>query len=143
MNLSQRSAWVFVCVAAGCASRGGYAEPGPTSASANPPAAPGVMSGEPMQPSPGSGRHSDLPPRTGITGNSIEAEPGSDPGGECHGDSDCASTSCCAVTACVPRARAADCAAVRCADPCADGGPRCVAPSCVCLGGRCAVDRPH
>jgi hypothetical protein len=131
---------LLLSFAGGCASRGGYAEPGPTSASANPPAPASVQSGQPLQPSPGDGRPSAVPPTVGPAGNNIPAhEP--TPQGECSTDVDCVPAACCHPTACSARSRGLLCADVACTQSCAPNTLDCGQAACVCLGGRCGVQR--
>ncbi len=128
--------------AAACASRGGYAEPGPASASANPPSPHSVQSGQPLQPSPGNGRTSAIPPMVGLTGNNIPASPSNDDTrGECRTDADCAPAACCHPTACTSHTNMPRCANIMCTQQCVPGTLDCGQASCVCLGGRCGVQR--
>ncbi len=128
--------------ALGCASRGGYAEPGPASASANPPSPPSVQSGQPLQPSPGNGEPSAIPPTVGPAGNNIPAAPSNDDTrAECRTDADCAPSSCCHPTACVAVASMPRCAGIMCTGQCVPATLDCGQANCVCLGGRCGVQR--
>ncbi len=74
MKTTASALFVFALSAA-CSSRGGYAEPGPASASANPPSPASVQSGQPLQPSPGTGQQSEIPPMVGPTGNNLPPAP--------------------------------------------------------------------
>lgn len=129
--------------AAACASRGGYAEPGPASASANPPSPPSVQSGQPLQPSPADGRPSAIPPAVGPGGNNIPADPSGpdDTRAACRTDDDCAPASCCHPTACTALTSMPRCANVLCTDQCVPGTLDCGQARCVCVGGRCGVQR--
>jgi hypothetical protein len=127
-------------LSAACASRGGYAEPGPTSASANPPAPASVQTGQPLQPSPADGRPSAVPPMVGPGGNNIPSHDPS-PDGECATNADCVPAACCHATACAPRASAPRCDGQVCTQNCAPGTLDCGQAACVCLGGRCGVQR--
>ena len=136
-------AFVAVTALLGCAARGGYAEPGPASPSANPPSPASLQSGHALQPSPGDGRAAPVPPAVGPGGNAIPAE---DPGSatharECVSDADCVPSECCHPTACTARARRPNCAAVSCTMMCAPDSLDCNQGSCVCVGGRCGVQR--
>lgn len=132
--------WLVTAVA--CGTRGGYAEPGPASASANPPSPPSVQSGQPLQPSPADGRPSAIPPTVGPGGNNLPAEPaGDDTRAVCRTDADCVPAACCHPRACVPRAQAPRCGDEMCTMQCVSGTLDCGAASCVCLGGRCGVQR--
>lgn len=136
-------ALLWIGIAAACASRGGYAEPGPASASANPPSPPSVQSGQPLQPSPGDGRGSAIPPAVGPGGNNLPPYPEAhgDPGPSCRADGDCAPAACCHPDACVVRASAPRCDDAVCTQHCAPGTLDCGQARCVCLGGRCGVQR--
>ncbi|MEZ4410519.1 MAG: hypothetical protein R3A52_29165 [Polyangiales bacterium] len=127
----------------GCASRGGYAEPGPASPSANPPSPASLQSGQPLQPSPGNGRDSPVPPTVGPGGNAIptEGNGGSASGQECASDADCVPAQCCHPNACTARAQRPNCAAVMCTMMCAPDTLDCNQGRCVCVGGRCGVQR--
>ncbi len=131
----------FVVGAAACGTRGGYAEPGPASASANPPSPPSVQSGQPLQPSPGNGEPSAIPPTVGPTGNNIAAPSDPDTRAECRTDADCAPAACCHPAACVAVASMPRCAGIMCTGQCAPGTLDCGQAHCVCLGGRCGVQR--
>lgn len=140
MNLSRDVLVLFVLVT-GCASRGGYAEPGPASASANPPSPHSVQSGQPLQPSPADGRPSAIPPAVGPGGNNIPAGSDRDPPSSCSTDADCVPAACCHPAACVVRASAPTCSGVTCTMSCAPNTLDCDQARCVCLGGRCGVQR--
>ena len=78
----------------GCASSGGYAEPGPMSPSAWPPGPASVQSGSALQPSPASGTQSENPPTVNAGGAQVtEQRPRSptpaQPPNECQHDRDC------------------------------------------------------
>lgn len=137
----QCSVLLLLVLSSGCASRGGYAEPGPASASANPPSPPSVQSGQPLQPSPGTGRQSEIPPMIGPLGNNIPGNSGDqDQRPSCSTDADCVPATCCHPEACTARAsapllRRGVHRAVR------PGTLDCGQARCVCLGGRCGVQR--
>jgi hypothetical protein len=136
----QCSVLLWLVLSSGCASRGGYAEPGPASASANPPSPPSVQSGQPLQPSPATGRQSEIPPTVGLLGNNIPAnEPNQQP--SCSTDADCVPAACCHAEACTARSSAPRCSGVMCTEQCAPGTLDCGQARCVCLGGRCGVQR--
>ncbi|MBK6533412.1 MAG: hypothetical protein IPF99_28635 [Deltaproteobacteria bacterium] len=134
---------LLLVLSAGCASRGGYAEPGPASASANPPSPSSVQSGQPLQPSPGTGRQSEIPPMVGPLGNNLPPNPGRDQNSQpsCRTDADCVPDACCHPAACTARANAPSCAGTMCTMNCAPGTLDCGQARCVCLGGRCGVQR--
>ena len=140
---SPRSVLLFLVVVTGCASRGGFAEPGPASASANPPSPPSVQSGQPLQPSPGTGTQPEIPPTVGVLGNNINAPTGGngDSRPACATDADCAPAACCHATACTARANAPSCSGLMCTETCEPGTLDCGQARCVCLGGRCGVQR--
>ena len=139
----QCSVLLLLVLSSGCASRGGYAEPGPASASANPPSPPSVQSGQPLQPSPATGRQSEIPPTVGLLGNNIPPDPGNDTGRppSCSSDADCVPATCCHPDACTARTSAPQCSGVMCTQQCAPGTLDCGQARCVCLGGRCGVQR--
>lgn len=128
-----------------CASRGGHAEPGPLSASANPPSPQGLQSGPALQPSPAAGTPSERPPAVNAGGAQVPDRSPSggaaSPSGECRTDSDCVRATCCHATACVPAARAPSCEGTMCTQECAPGTLDCGQGRCTCVGGRCGAVR--
>ena len=140
MNV-QRVALLLLVASTGCASRGGYAEPGPASASANPPSPASVQSGQPLQPSPGDGRQSEIPPAVGPLGNNIPASPDRGNEATCTTDADCVPAACCHPAACTVRANAPSCSGLPCTLNCEPGTLDCGQARCLCLGGRCGVQR--
>ena len=129
---------------AGCASRGGYAEPGPISANANPPGPASVANGGAPGPSLDPGASNEIPPAITATGNPVTAP---DPGHagqptaaeSCRTDTDCIPAGCCHPMTCAARAHAPVCAGLACTQGCAPGTLDCNQGHCACLGGACGV----
>jgi hypothetical protein len=59
----------------------------------------------------------------------------------CSTDADCVPATCCHPEACTLRASAPRCSGVMCTEQCAPGTLDCGQARCVCLGGRCGVQR--
>ena len=117
--------------------------PLPTRPSTGAPSPHSVQSGQPLQPSPGDGRQSEIPPAVGPLGNNIPASPDRDDvrQASCRADADCVPSACCHPDACTARANAPSCAGLVCSQQCAPGTLDCGQARCVCLGGRCGVQR--
>jgi hypothetical protein len=131
--------WTLALVFLGCSARGGYAEPGPLSQSAMP-SNPSIASSGALQPSPPSGRASEIPPAVGPGGNAIA--PAHDDAvrpTECVTDLDCVPAACCHARACVLRSRAPRCAEVMCTQICESDTLDCGGGSCACVRGQCAA----
>ena len=77
----------------------------------------------------------------GILGNNISSPPGGSSPPSCVTDADCVPVACCHADACTPRANAPRCSDVVCTQHCIAGTLDCGAAQCVCLGGRCGVQR--
>lgn len=139
-----RLASVFALLCA-CASRGGYAEPGPLSPGAYPPSPESIQSGPALQAGTATGRSSDRPPAVNVGGGQVpDDSPGggaASPGVECSSDGDCVAASCCHPNACVPAARAPNCTAMMCTQNCAPGTLDCGQGRCACVAGRCGALR--
>lgn len=128
-----------------CASRGGYAEPGPLSQSASPPSPASIQTGPALQPATADGRPTERPPAVNALGAQVPDDRPSgaaaSPGAECARDADCVPAACCHPEACVPSARAPDCAATMCTQHCAPGTLDCGQGRCACMAGRCGAQR--
>jgi hypothetical protein len=128
-----------------CASRGGYAEPGPQSQGAYPPSPQSIQSGNGLQASPASGTLNDRPPSINLGGAEVrDGRPSggaSSPGAECARDEDCVPATCCHPSTCAPAARAPNCSATMCTQNCAPGTLDCGQGRCACLAGRCGALR--
>ena len=79
----------------------------------------------------------------GLLGNNIPPDPGNDTARppSCRSDSDCVPATCCHPDACTARTSAPQCSGVMCTEQCAPGTLDCGQARCVCLGGRCGVQR--
>lgn len=136
---------VLLAALSACASRGGYAEPGPLSPGAYPPSPQSIQSGNSLQASPASGRSSDRPPAVNMGGGQVPDDSPSggaaSPGAECARDADCVPATCCHPTTCAPFARAPDCTTMMCTQNCAPGTLDCGQGRCGCVAGRCAAQR--
>ncbi len=140
--------WLTVGLVLGCASRGGYAEPGPLSANANPPGPESLANGGAPGPSLDPSARSEVPPAIGPTGNPVPPSEGGSasqpPAAQaCHTDTDCVPAECCHSTACVALAHAPACGGTMCSQECRPGTLDCGAARCACLGGACGVQRGH
>jgi len=79
----------------------------------------------------------------GPLGNNLPPNPGRDqnPQPACRTDADCVPDACCHPAACTARVNAPSCAGTACTMNCAPGTLDCGQARCVCLGGRCGVQR--
>lgn len=145
MNTARLLPWLIAC-GLGCASRGGYAEPGQMSPNASPPSPLSVQSGSVFQASPATGTPGETPPTVNAGGAQVLEAHGrhgraQTPATECATDSDCVAATCCHATACVPARRAPACGEMACSSECAPSSLDCGQGSCACVSGRCGVIR--
>jgi hypothetical protein len=136
----------FLALGLGCASRGGYAEPGPMSANASPPGPASIQSGSALQSSPGTGTQGEIPPTINMGGAQVPEEHrehghAQSPATECARDADCVAATCCHATSCVPAAQARVCN-MACTSDCVPGSLDCGQGACACVSGRCGVVHP-
>ncbi len=139
-------ACLLALVVHGCASRGGYAEPGPQSPNTWPPSPAGIQAGNPLQAGTATGRSSERPPTVNLTGGQVPDDRPSgaaaSPTARGANDDDCVPAACCHATACVLRERAPACAGVACTMDCAPGTLDCGQGRCACVAGRCGAVTP-
>ncbi len=93
-------ALLLASLALGCASRGGYAEPGPLSQNAAIPPPQDLQSGNALQPSTASGRHHDIPPAVNAGGAEVPDDTRSPSPARCTRDEECVRDLRCGAAAC-------------------------------------------
>ncbi len=129
----------------GCASRGGYAEPGPMSPNANPPSPASIQSGSVLQPSTATGTPGESPPAINAGGAQVPDQGhhghAQTPATECSRDADCAPAECCHPSTCVPAGRAPACDQTVCSSECRPATLDCGQGHCACISGRCGAVR--
>ncbi|MFO0650871.1 MAG: hypothetical protein U0326_31895 [Polyangiales bacterium] len=146
MDTARLTLWI-VALGCGCSTRGGYAEPGPLSANASPPAPASIQSSGALQTSPATGRQGEGPMSVNAGGAQVADDHrdhgrAQTPATECATDADCVAATCCHATACVPSARAPVCGGMACTADCAPNSLDCNQGSCACVSGHCGIIRP-
>lgn len=133
-----RWSWLLV-LSAGCATRGGPAEPGPLSPNAIPPPPASVAGQSPLQTGPRQGVPIEGPTLVNAGGSQVSASPSTEPSVACRTDADCVPRECCHATACVALSSAPRCGETACTGECRPGSMDCGAGRCGCVAGQCST----